>query len=144
MDPPLELLEEGLIVERPSDPLRELISDPIPPVLPVKQVGNPVDVAVQRYFRARGNDAERRAAVLELVGVLEYMRSHVNTTMMKGDENDIFNIANNFALRHRNLKQKSDYDDSTWLPWMFQVFLATIHAVARVLEYQSRSTAGSP
>ncbi len=135
---PLELLPAGMIVERPSDPLSELISESIPAVLPVDQVADPVQVATRRYLRARGYDAERRAAVVELAGVLEYMRPQVKTALLSDDESDLFNIANNFALRHRNLRQKSDYDEPTWLPWMFQVYVATIHAVARVIERESK------
>lgn len=43
-------------------------------------------------------------------------------------EDDLFNIANNFALRHHNLRQKDNYDDAC-LTWMFYVYLATTHLI---------------
>jgi hypothetical protein len=47
-------------------------------------------------------------------------------------EGDLFNIANNFAIRHNNREQRGEYDREVWLRWMFYVYLATIHAVSRV------------
>jgi hypothetical protein len=44
------------------------------------------------------------------------------------DEADLFNIANNFALRHHRATQRDDYDDA-WLTWLFYVYLATTHLV---------------
>ena len=50
------------------------------------------------------------------------------------DENDLFNIANNFGIRHHNDKQKTGYDAALWLSWMFYFYLATIHVVVRKLK----------
>lgn len=52
--------------------------------------------------------------------------------MLKDDESALFNIANNFWIRHNNRKQKLDYDDEVWLRWMFYVHLSTIHTVLRI------------
>jgi hypothetical protein len=46
----------------------------------------------------------------------------------------LFNIANNFGIRHHNEKQKTDYDESIWLSWIFYYCLATIHAALRLIE----------
>jgi hypothetical protein len=51
----------------------------------------------------------------------------------KKDESDLFNIANNFAIRHHNPEQKSNYDEKIWYSWMFHFYLASYHAVIRII-----------
>lgn len=53
------------------------------------------------------------------------------------DERDLFNIANNFGLRHQNALQREDYDP-LWLNWIFYNYLATIHLVLRKQENLQR------
>jgi hypothetical protein len=48
------------------------------------------------------------------------------------DEGDLFNIANNFGIRHHNELQKTSYD-SIWLNWMFYFYLATVHTLVRMI-----------
>ena len=55
----------------------------------------------------------------ELFDVLEKLRPEVKAEMLRGDEGDLFNIANNFAIRHLNEKQKGNYDSALWHSWMF-------------------------
>ena len=43
----------------------------------------------------------------------------------------LFDIANNFAIRHNNEMQKREYD-ILWLTWIFYVYLAIIHLLLRV------------
>ena len=50
----------------------------------------------------------------------------------KKDENDIFNIANNFGIRHHNKDQQTEYDKAIWYSWIFYYYLATVHAVLRM------------
>lgn len=53
------------------------------------------------------------------------------------DEKDLFNIANNFLIRHHNDKQKTDYDANLWLSWMFYIYLSTIHLILRRVELKA-------
>jgi len=50
------------------------------------------------------------------------------------DESELFIIANNFGFRHHNETQKHDYDKVIWPSWMFYHYLATIHALLRIVE----------
>ncbi|MGO9835245.1 MAG: hypothetical protein ACLP1X_13615, partial [Polyangiaceae bacterium] len=70
---------------------------------------------------------KRKQAVRDLVDVLEYHRGAVKVHLSR-DESDLFNVANNFALRHHRPDQKDDYDEA-WLTWLFYVYLATVHLV---------------
>lgn len=98
-----------------------------------------VNAAVQRYLRSRGDIDERKAAVRDLADVLEFRRDEVKVAMLSADESALFNIANKFAIRHDNREQRGDCDKAAWLSWSFYVYLATIHAVERVIPQQAES-----
>jgi len=68
-----------------------------------------------------------------LADILESLRPKLKLVLTHKDEDDLFNIANNFGIRHKNERQKTDYDP-LWLSWMFYYYLATIHFVTRRLE----------
>ncbi len=91
-----------------------------------------IDAAVLAYRRHGSTVQQRRQAVRDLVDVLEYLRPKVTAFLTRKDERDLFNIANNFGLRHHNDKQKTAYDASLWLSWMFYFYLSTIHVVPPV------------
>jgi hypothetical protein len=86
-----------------------------------------VENAVRTFHLGRSTREQRKQAVRDLVDVLEYHRADVKKNLSK-DEGDLFNIANNFALRHHNASQRDDYDDA-WLNWLFYVYLSTVHLV---------------
>jgi hypothetical protein len=83
--------------------------------------------------------AERRNAVRMLADILESLRPKLKLVLTHKDEDDLFNIANNFGIRHKNERQKTDYDP-LWLSWMFYYYLATIHFVTRRLEKTEKRT----
>jgi hypothetical protein len=82
--------------------------------------------AVHTFQLGRSTREQRKQAVRDLVDILEFHRPAVKQHLLSKDEDDLFNIANNFALRHHNQRQKDDYDDA-WLTWLFYVYLATAH-----------------
>jgi hypothetical protein len=90
---------------------------------------------VSKFLRHRSSEEDRRDAVKSLADVLEFLRPKLKR-VLKGDEADLFNIANNYGLRHHNRLQKRDYEANIWLPCIFYVFLATIHAAVRSLKRQ--------
>lgn len=85
-------------------------------------------------FRARGaSEHDKRGTVITLAGVLEARRSLLKTELFRKDEGALFQIANEFSLRHRNAAQKDDYDP-VFLDWVFWWYLATIELIDRLLE----------
>ena len=54
---------------------------------------------------------------------------------LAGDKSALFDIANNFDLRHRTAKQRTDYDP-VFLEWLFGWYLCTITLVSSLLERQ--------
>lgn len=127
-----ELNETGEILCLAEPGMESLLSAELPKYDP-KNVDEIVSNAVIKFRRHRSSVSERKEAVRSLVDVLEYLRPKLKQVLMKKDESDLFNIANNFAIRHHTEDQKSDYDESIWLSWMFYFYLATIHAAIRFL-----------
>ena len=66
--------------------------------------------------------------------MLEYLRPQLKSVLTKKDDAALFQIANEFGIRHHNPTQKTDYDPNIWLSWMFYYYLATIHAGTRLVE----------
>lgn len=97
-----------------------------------------VTSATMRYRRHGSTVDDRRQAVRDLADVFEYLRPQVKTLLTSSDERDLFNIANNFGVRHHNDKQRTDYDAGIWLSWMFYFFLSTIHVILRKIEAEGR------
>lgn len=100
-------------------------------------VVNRINAAILRYRRHGSTLDDRRQAVRDLADVLEYLRPKVKALLTSADDCDLFNIANNFGIRHHNDKQKTTYDAAIWLSWMFYFYLATIHAVLRKIEHDA-------
>ena len=84
-------------------------------------------------FRAReATEHDKRSAVVVLAGVLEERRGLLKDHLLRKDERSLFQIANEFALRHQTESQKADYDPD-FLDWVFWWYLATIELSDRLL-----------
>lgn len=126
---PFELAKTGEILNKPDAGFEQLIAADMPTKNP--SVRDRVAAAGLRYRRHGATLDDRRQAVRDLVDVLEYLKPQIKQHLTSADEKDLFNIANNFGIRHHNDKQKTDYDANLWLSWMFYYYLATIHVVVR-------------
>lgn len=133
---PFELALSGEILHKPEAGFEPILEADVP-----SKDGNVVarlNAAVLRFRRHASTIDDRRQAVRDLADVLEYLRPQVKAFLNSADENDLFNIANNFAIRHHNDKQKTGYDAALWLSWMFYLNLATIHVVLRKIEHEKK------
>lgn len=93
-----------------------------------------VEEAIALFRRRHASATDRKNAVRMLADTFELLRPKLKNAISAKDEADLFNIANNFAIRHNNDKQKTKYDRSLWLSWMFYFYLATLHYALRRLE----------
>jgi len=124
-----ELSENGEILTKPDIGFEKIFEADIPSSN--KSVTERIDSAILHYRRHGSTLDDRRQAVRDLADVLEYLRPKVEGILTKKDEKDLFNLANNFGIRHHNEKQKTNYDTAIWLSWMFYYYLATIHVLLR-------------
>ena len=84
-------------------------------------------------FRARGAGREaKRSAVEALYGLLEERRSLLKAELMTKDEDALFQIANQFAVRHRDARQRGNYDEA-FLDWTFWWYLGTLDLTDQLL-----------
>lgn len=130
------LSSAGEIENLPEAGFANLIVAGLPSADP-KNVDDRVKAAVAKYHRRASTLEDRRDAVRGLADVLEYLRPRLKSVLRSEDERDLFNIANNFAIRHHNERQRSDYDPNIWTSWMFYFYLATIHAAQRMVQRAS-------
>lgn len=128
-----ELSDNGEILESPEQGLENLFAASLPTHDP-NNVEQRVQSAILKFRRYRSSLDERRDAIRDLADVLEFLRPQVKTVISKKDEADLFVIANGFGIRHHNDQQKQDYDKAIWYSWMFYYYLATIHAVLRLIK----------
>ena len=124
-----EISATGEILQKPEVGFEQIFEADLPSG--DKNVTDRVNSAVLRYRRHGSTLDDRRQAVRDLADVLEYLRPSVKSLLTSADERDLFNIANNFGIRHHNDQQKTGYDAGLWLSWMFYFYLSTIHVVLR-------------
>jgi len=132
-----ELSEAGEVLQKPEEGFEPIFEADVPSK--DTNVVSRINAAVLRYRRHGSTIDDRRQAVRDLADVLEYLRPKVKVLLTAADDKDLFNIANNFGVRHHNDKQKTTYDAGLWLSWMFYFYLATIHVVLRKIEHEHQS-----
>lgn len=128
-----ELSEQGEILALTEPGLEYLLEASIPGQ-DSENIESRVNAAILKFRRHRSSLDDRRAAVRDLADVLEFLRPQAKVVLTTKDESDLFNIANSFGIRHHNDQQKTDYDKAIWYSWMFYYYLATIHAVLRLID----------
>lgn len=134
---PLRLAETGsdvgLLVQAAGDGRDDLIER----VLEAPAGGNGDEVGHEvLLFRGRGATREaKRSAIVTLYGVLERHRPLLKQQLPSKDEAALFEIANQYDLRHRGTSQRADYD-TAFLDWLFWWYLATVELTDRLLARQ--------
>jgi hypothetical protein len=127
-----ELSEQGEILAL-ADPGMSYLFDAELPQYDPKNVERRVNEAILKFRRHKSTYDERRDAIRDLADVLEFLRPKLKEVLHSKDESDLFNIVNNFGIRHHNERQKTDYDEAIWYSWMFYYYLATIQAAVRLI-----------
>lgn len=126
-----EISEKGEILSLPDTGLSTLIEADVPSK-DDENVVQRVNAAITKFRRHSSTLDDRRIAVRELADILEFLKKDIKTVLNRKDEIDLFNIANNFGIRHHNADQQTEYDKAIWYSWIFYHYLATIHTVVRL------------
>jgi len=135
-----ELTEQGTILALGSHGLEQILDAEIPSYDEVN-VDSKVRDAITKWRNRKLSLQEKKAAIRELADVFEWLKKTKNLSQIldNKDESAIFDLANNFAIRHHNPKQKTNYDQAIWYSWIFHFYLATYHASIRLLIKKERS-----
>lgn len=114
--------EQGRLIRHAGTPLDDLADREI---VSREDPDDEVAHAIRAFRTRRATLPERRTALALLFGALEPRRAAVRTRTTRGDESDLFQIANQFSIRHRNDAQRDDYGPE-YLDWMFWNALAMV------------------
>lgn len=96
---------------------------------------SPLEHAISLFRGRNASEEAKRSACTTLAGILESRRSLLKAQLLRKDEGAIFQLANEFDLRHRNERQKGDYDPA-FLDWIFWWYIATIELINRIVARQ--------
>lgn len=137
-----ELSAKGEVVETADDGFATLVNAPLPDSAS-KTTRDLVKAALTKFRSYHSDLGARRDAIRDLAAVLEDMRPELNRYLLTHKDDDaIFQIANNFAIRHLNSRQRTEYDRDIWYRWIFYVYLATVHAGQRAVDKGADSSSG--
>jgi hypothetical protein len=128
-----EVSEDGEVLALPESGMEPLFEQELPEYDP-ENVESRVEAAKHKFRLHRSSLDDKREAVRALADVLEFLRPKLKAVMLSKDESDLFNIANNFGIRHHSEMQRTDYNGEVWYPWVFHLYLSTIHAVLRLIK----------
>lgn len=95
--------------------------------------------AVGQFRDRNASRQTKRSATAALGRILEDRRGLLKAELLSKDEGALFQIANQFDIRHRSAGQRSDYDDA-YLDWVFWWYLATVELTDRLLARQRPAT----
>jgi hypothetical protein len=120
----------GRIVRVLSGGLHELVME-LADVSATRDLTVPRAIALVRRHRATRE--ARRATVRELADVLDAHRSLLKEDQLTKDEGALFQIANQFGIRHRTADQHTNYPDE-YLDWGFHWYFATVGLTRRIVQ----------
>ena len=128
-----ELTKDGTVLALGTDGVQYILNADIIPYDEVN-VDSKVRAAIAKWRNRHLRPSEKRQAIRELADVFEWLTKTrgLATVLDKKDESAIFDIANNFGIRHHNPRQKTNYDPAIG-SLMFHFYLATYHAAVRLL-----------
>ncbi len=130
-----ELTEQGTIITLGRDGLQYILDAKIIP-FDEKNVDSKVRHAITLWRNRHSSLSDKKEAIRELADVFEWLKKSemLGQAISKKDDSMIFEIANSFEIRHHNPNQKTGYDKIIWYSWIFHFYLATYHAVIRIIK----------
>lgn len=123
------LSEKGEVQACPPDGL-ELVFEEVKTDDP-ENIDDRMNLAISKFRRYSATLDEKKDAVRTLGDILEYLKKE-GITLPSKDESDLFNIINNFDIRHHNREQKKEYDKEIWYDWLFYTFVASINLILKL------------
>lgn len=125
--------DRGRLVEAQGDARDDLVGATIEGA--DEEMRSPIEHAISLFRRRGATTEDKRSACTTLAGVLEFRRSMLKEELFRRDEGALFQIANEFDVRHRSESQKGEYDP-VFLDWIFWWYLGTIELTDRILARQ--------
>ncbi len=124
--------QQGFIMRMPNQALKEQLNEKVEG-LPDKVIEG-LSSASKMYYRFDSGIEEKKKAINILADILEAVRDNVKQVFdkdhlgKKTHDRLIFDIVNNFNIRHNNDNQHTDYSKDIWYDWMMQYYTSVIIA----------------
>ncbi len=134
-DEGFELDESGRVQLLAPEHIAALLKSPLPPTASAERRAR-VDNAVRDFRNGRATWEQRLQQVNQLASVAENLRDQAKHHVRK-DEVTLFQVFNEFGVRHLKSHEKIDYDRPVFLTYMFYCALATIHLCEQLLARSS-------
>lgn len=122
----------GFILEQPNDAVVELLNTKIPNETE-EIVVEQLKTAMRMYYRFDANAESKKKAINILADVLEPLREELKILLneefgVNKNNHDklIFDVVNNYNIRHNNGKQLLHYNKAIWYDWMMQYYTSVI------------------
>jgi len=125
-----ELAETGEILEKSPSGLETIFEETVM-TGDSKNIDGRIHTAIIKYRRHDSTADEKKDAVRTLADVLEYLKKE-GTRLPTKNDSDLFNIINNFDIRHHNREQKGEYNKEIWYDWMFYTLLSSINVLLKL------------
>jgi hypothetical protein len=101
----------------------------------IEDVDPLIKKAIKQWKNRNQSLDEKKQAIINLANVFEFLKKEgtLEEVLNSKDTRDLFNIANNFSIRHYNKLQKTDYDTEIWYDWIIQFYLATCTTTLKLI-----------
>jgi hypothetical protein len=106
-----EITKEGIILAKSTDGLQHILDADIIPYDEVN-VDSKVRNSITKWRNRHLSLSEKKEAIRELADVFEWLKKtkELGSVLDGKDESALFDLANNFGIRHHNPNQKTNYD----------------------------------
>lgn len=122
----------GIITKGANDAVKMMLSEDLHEVLN-EDIMSKLREAVKMYYRFDANLESKKKAINILADILEPLRTDLKNVLNetyeinKADhDNLIFQIVNQFNIRHNNARQYTHYEHEIWYDWMIQYYTSVI------------------
>ena len=114
-----ELTKDGVVLALGTHGLQHILDAEIV-VYDERNVDSKVRNAIAKWRNRDLSLSDKKEAIRELADVFEWLKKTKNLgAVLDGkDESAIFDLANNFGIRHHNPAQKTNYDPVIWYSWI--------------------------
>ena len=132
-------LEHGFIMSTPNEALRNQLEGKHTEI--PDEIYERLKSACNDFYRFNSTEEGKRKAIASLADILEQIRQELQDVLnseygidKKKHDACIFNIVNNFYIRHDNKNQKKSYSQEIWYDWMMQYYTSTIITYYRLIK----------
>lgn len=123
--------QNGFIMEIPNEALKKQLEYDGSDM--EDEIYQQLSVASTMYYRFDSNEEIKKKAINILADILEKVREDVKVVLnteyqINKTKHDalIFDIVNNYNIRHNKDNQKTNYSKEIWYDWMMQYYTSTI------------------